>query len=130
MKYHKGDELVLKIEDSFGYDEKTYRSVKVQVIGIRTDGEWSTDDYVVYVPQYEHINGTWELTQREIRVYNIDKKFTGENVMIITGRHPIYRHIPAPQGEHCVHCNEFFQGTEAQDDGQYFCRPCRINPYR
>jgi formylmethanofuran dehydrogenase subunit E len=130
MKYSKGDELVLKVEDDFGYTDKTYRSVKVQVIGYNIDSEMVEAEYLVYVPSYLHIKESWVLSPQHARHYCTDRKFIGETVAFIDVHHPIYKHIPAAPGEHCNHCGDFFEGTARNVDDKYLCRACMLNPYR
>ena len=130
MRYKVGDELVLKVDSSFGYRDKTFRRVKVQVIGHNTDNDSDQAEYLVYVPPYEHLSGTWQLTPRHASYYEVDPKFIGDDVAFIKARHPIYKHVPAPVGERCDHCNEFFEGAVRADDGSYMCRACRLDPWR
>jgi hypothetical protein len=129
MRYRKGDELVLKVEEDFGYTDRTYRRVKVQVIGHNVDSDSDEAEYLVYVPPYEFMKGTWTLTERHASWYNVDHRFIGDEVIFIRARHPIYKHFPAPQGESCDNCKEFVEGAQRGNDG-YVCRACRFNPYR
>lgn len=130
MRYKVGDELVLKLEESFGYKDKTYRRIKVQVIGYNLDNDSDDAEYLVYVPPYEYMKGTWTLTPRHANYYEVDPKFIGDDVGFIKARHPIYKHLPAIPGERCDHCDDFFEGAERDDAGNYTCRACKLNPYR
>jgi len=130
MRYRKGDELVLKVEEDFGYNDKTFRRVKVQVIGHNIDSDNDEAEYLVYVPPYEHLKGTWTLSERHANWYGVDKRFVGDEVIFIRARHPIYKHHPAPVGEKCDKCREFAEGAIRDDDGNYVCQSCRFNPYR
>jgi len=62
--------------------------------------------------------------------YNVDKRFLGDNVAFIMAHHPIYKHIPAPQGETCKRCNEFFEWAERKEEEPFTCRACTLDPYR
>jgi formylmethanofuran dehydrogenase subunit E len=130
MRYKIGDELVLKVEDTFGHNDRIYRRVKVQVIGYNTDNDSDETEYLVYVPPYEFLKNTFKLTDRHARWYNVDAKFIDDDVAFINARHPIYQHLPAPEGERCDHCNEFFEGAVRDADGAYMCRACKFDPWR
>lgn len=130
MRYRKGDELVLKVEEDFGYGDKTYRRVKVQVIGHNTDSDGDEAEYLVYVPPYESLKESWTLTERHAAWYGADKRFLGDEVAFIRARHPIYKHLSAPQGERCDNCRNFSEGAVKDDAGCYTCRSCKLNPYR
>lgn len=130
MRYRIGDELILKVEEDFGYSQKTYRQVKVQVIGYNIDCDGDDAEYLVYVPHYETLKSTWTLTERHAHWYHVDKKFVGDNVAFIQARHPVYKHIPAPLGERCDRCQDFSEGAVRDQHGNYTCRACRLNPYR
>lgn len=129
MRYRIGDELVLKVDSSFGYRDKAYRSVKVQIIGFNVDNDSDEAEYLVYVPPYETLSDTWVLTDRHANWYGADHKFIGDDVAFIKARHPIFKHMPAPEGERCDHCREFFEGA-VKVDGSYRCRACRLDPWR
>lgn len=130
MRYHKGDELLLKIQDNFGHSDTTYRSVKVQVIGFNIDCDGPDAEYLVYVPSYSYLKNTFILTERHANWYEIDKKFIGDDVAFITARHLIFKHIPAIAGKRCQRCKEFFDGAQKNDENSYTCRACRENPWR
>lgn len=130
MRYRIGDELILKIEEDFGYSQKTHRRVKVQVIGYNIDCDGDDAEYLVYVPRYETLKHTWTLSEHHARWYHVDRKFIGDDVMFIAAHHPVYKHLPAPQGEQCDRCHEFVEGAVRDNHGDYTCRACRFNPYR
>lgn len=130
MRYKIGDELILKVEDNFGYRDTTYRRVKVQVIGQNTDNDGDEAEYLVYVPSYEHLKDTWKLSDRHARWYGVNKKFIGDSVTFIKTQHPIFQHLPAPWGENCDHCHVFSEGSQRAEDGIYMCRACRLDPWR
>lgn len=130
MRYRRGDELVLKVRDSFGYTDVTYRSVKVQVIGYNIDCDGPDAEYLVYVPSYNYLKNTFVLTQKHAQWYGVQNKFIGDNVAFITARHPVYKVIPAIEGARCDRCDEFFEGVHSSNDEAYTCRACRENPWR
>lgn len=130
MRYRIGDELILKVEEDFGYREKTCRRVKVQVIGYNIDCDSDDAEYLVYVPPYESMKNTWTLSERHANWYGVDHKFIGDDVMFIPAQHPIYKHMPAPEGEKCDRCCEFHEGAVRDDNNVYMCRACRLNPFR
>jgi hypothetical protein len=130
MRYRKGDELILKVEDDFGYADKTYRSAKVQVIGFNVDCDGPEAEYLVYVPPYVQLANSWTLTKRHANHFQVDPKFIGDSVAFVVARHPIYKHLPAIPGERCDHCKDFFEGATRDGAGAYLCRACQLNPYR
>lgn len=132
MRYSKWDEVILKVEDRFGYRDKFNSRLKVMVIGFDPDCEGDYAQYMCYVPPYERIPfgfQTFTCERIHIREFDIDPRFLGDQVCLITARTPIYKHIPAPKGEKCDHCKDFHIGA-IRTDGVYLCRPCRENPYR
>lgn len=130
MRYSKGDELVLKVEASFGYSDKTYRPVKVQVIGFNVDCDGPDAEYLVYVPSYESLGSSFRLTHQHAIWWDVDPKFIGDDVAFVTAKHPIYKHVAAIPGERCDRCNDFFEGATRDDDDKYRCRACTVNPWR
>lgn len=130
MRYRKGDELVLKVDASFGYSDKTYRPVKVLIIGHNVDSENDEAEYLVYVPPYEHLSGTWTLLDKHASWYGADRKYIGDSVTFIRARHPIYKHLPGKVGSNCDRCKEFIEGAERDQSGAFKCSACRFNPYR
>lgn len=132
MRYRKGDELILAIEDTFGYDnkDKVYRKVKVQVIGYNIDCEGPDAEYLVYVPPYESLNDTWKLSRAHANWYNVDHKFIDDDVGFIAARHPIFRHIPGAEGEACDRCRTFIESAVREEGAKFLCRSCSLNPYR
>lgn len=130
MRYRIGDELILKVEDDFGYSSKTFRSVKVQVIGYNIDGDGDDAEYMVYVPSYERMTNTFELGAHHAKWYGVDPKFIGDDVAFIPARHAIYKHLPAPVGEKCDRCGEFNEGSVRDVNDAYTCRACKENPFR
>ncbi len=130
MRYRRGDELVLKIEEDFGYCDKTHRRVKVQVIGYNIDCDGPDAEYLVYVPAYESMAETWTLTERHADWYGANHKFIGDTVAFINADHPISQHFPSVEGENCDRCNEFVAGGTRKEDASYTCRACTLNPWR
>lgn len=130
MRYCRGDELVLKVEDSFGYNDKVIRHVRVQIIAFNVDNDGDEAEYLVYVPQYSNITGMFTLQQKHVSWYNVDKKFLGDQVAFIHARYPISKHTPAAAGTRCYHCDDFFPGATKNDEGKFFCSSCKLNPYR
>ncbi len=129
MRYRKGDEVILKIEDTFGYSDRTYRSLKVQIIGYNVDSSEYEPEYIVYVPPYEYLSHSFILDHRHVKHFNIDPKFMGDSVAFIAARHPIYNHYPCVPGERCDKCKEFVEGVE-RVGSKFTCQSCKLNPYR
>lgn len=132
MRYSKWDEVILKVEDKFGYRDKITTKLKVMVIGYDTDVDSSDAQYLCYVPPYERIPygfPTFTIDRYHIRALDVDPKFLGDTGCFITARMPIFKHLPAPKGEKCDHCLTFFEGA-IREDGTYLCRACKDNPYR
>lgn len=129
MNYKVGDELVLKIEEDFGYKDKTIRNVKVLVIGFDLDCDGPDAEYMCYVPQYERIKDSFILGKNHQRVYNFHQKYIGDEGVIITINTSISKHIVSPTGENCYNCNNFIEGAEKIND-VYACKACKDNPWR
>ena len=128
MRYRIGDELILKVADD--HHGATYRSEKVRIIGFNAECEDQSAEYLVYVPPYSHIKDSFTLSAADARWYNVDTRFIGDDVAFIRARHPLYKHIPAPQGETCGRCGEFFEWAERTEEGPFMCRACKFDPYR
>lgn len=129
MRYKRGDELILKVNDNFGYSDVTTRAVKVQVIGFNIDYEGPDAEYLVYVPSYSYYKDTFVLSRQHAVWYGVEEKFIGDDVAFISARHPIFKLIPAIDGERCDRCDDFYEGATRTDDA-YTCRSCRENPWR
>jgi len=129
MRYDRGDEVILKVEDSFGHTDTTYREVKVMVIGYSTDTEGSDLEYLCYVPPYSVISSSFTLREWHAKRFGIDQKFIGDQGCYITNRTPIAKKLPATPGEKCRRCREF-TAYALPVNGGYFCRACKENPYR
>lgn len=133
MRYSKWDEVVLKVEDRFGYRDKFYSHLKVMIIGFDTDCEGSSAQYLCYVPPYERVPfgfPTFTIDRHHAKHFGLDPKFVGDVGCFITSRMPVYKHIVAAKGEKCDHCKTWFDGAIREEDGTYLCRSCRENPYR
>lgn len=130
MKYGLWDEILLKVEDDFGYLDKTYRSVKVMVIGYDISTNGADADYLCYVPQYEHIQDSFKINDRDIKQYNLEKKFLGDQAIFITRDTQIYKHIRAVQGEKCDRCSVFVELAMRDENYEYKCKACKLNPWR
>lgn len=130
MKYGIGDELVLKIDSSFGYSDKTYRYVPATVIGYDNDVDSPLAYYLCYLYPDDYVQNCFTITDRHIKVLHLDKKFLGDNGIFITAKTPVSKHTPATPGERCQRCKEFIRMACANVNGVYFCRACRENPYR
>jgi hypothetical protein len=131
MKYAVGDEVILDVEDDFGYSDKVHRSVKVQVIATYIDEteDDSSNEFICYVPPYSSVPGSFTINHTHVKWYGIDKKFLNDDGCIITETTPVLRHHPAPLGDHCDNCNDFVQGAE-RTNNDFVCRSCVQNPYR
>ncbi len=122
------DEVVLRVEDAFGYVDKVPTRLKVMIIGIDEVNEV----YLCYVPPYERIPhgfGTFTIDARRARYYGTDDKFIGDTGCFISDNWPTYKHIVAPIGEKCDICKTFFEGTTKPPGGAYRCRSCRENAW-
>ena len=133
MRYAKWDEVELKIEDSLGYDCKTYAKLKVMILGFDCETSDIYAQYMCYVPAYERIpHGfpTFIIDKHHAAYFDLEDKFIGDTGCFITALNPIYKHTPAPLGERCSHCDDWSDGAEKDQNGTYTCRACRDNPYR
>jgi hypothetical protein len=132
MRYSKWDEVILKVEDRFGYRDKVYSRLKVMVLGFDADNDSDSAQYLCYVPAYERVPygfPTFTITKQHLRYFGVEDKFLGDTGCFITARMAIFKHLPAPKGEKCDKCGDFGIGA-VRSDGVYLCRPCRENPYR
>ena len=132
MRYSKWDEVVLKVEDSFGYREKIFNQLKVMILGVDNNSSCDHPQYLCYVPVYEVIPmgfSTFTIDRHHAKHFNIEAKFIGDTGCFITNKNPIYKHLPAAKGEKCDHCGDWADGAE-RNYGVYLCRSCRENPYR
>lgn len=129
MRYHQGDEVVLKVEDDFGYTDKTYRCAKVTVLSFDADVDADDAQYICYVPSYESVPKSFTIRRMHVDWYELDGKYLGENACFITSKTPIYRHLPATPGACCERCKEFFEGASSFDS-KFRCTSCTTNPWR
>lgn len=129
-RYQVGDEVVLKIRDTFGYSDVTYRGAKVQVIGCDMSDSSDFTQYLCYVPPYENVPKTFKINRTHVRHLGVHPKFFDEQGCFITVLTDIYQHIPTKPGVNCDRCDEFCEGAERIGEQPYYCRACRENPYR
>lgn len=132
MKYSVWDEVILKVEDKFGYSDKYYSKLKVIILGVDYDTSDSYAQYLCYIPPYENLPyqfKTFIIDRYHVKTYNCDSKFIGERGCLISAWTPTYQHIPAPKGEYCDRCRTWFEGVE-NIDNKFRCKSCRDNPYR
>ena len=129
MKYRVGDELILKVIQDFGYSDKTYRHVKVQIIS-DIDPSAFVPEYLVYVPSYESLEDSFVMQQHHVTRYGVDRKFIGDQIAFISANHPIYMHMPTAMGEKCERCREFFSGACASEGAKFKCQACTRDPWR
>ncbi len=133
MKYNVWDELILNVEDLFGYKEKVNSHLKVMIIGLNQEDDLMRVQYLCYIAPYMTIPygfHTFKIAEHHQRYYGFDKKFLGDTGCFITAVNSVYKHMPAPEGRHCDHCNEFFEGAYLEEDTFFLCRACKLNPYR
>lgn len=133
MKYFVGDEVVLKVDDVFGYKDVIMSRLKVMILGYDLDTMGFQTQYLCYIPPYERVPvgfKTFKIDQRQQRHFKFDPKFIGDDGCFITSSDSIHKHIPAPKGERCDRCRDFHEGATRAEDGTYRCRGCRENPYR
>lgn len=134
MRYSLWDEVVLKVDDTFGYGDRIFSRLKVMIIGFDVDCDDEHAQYLCYIPSYERIPcgfDTFTIDKYHVRHFDLDPKFTGDAGCFITAWTPTFAHHPAPKGENCSKCGDFCVGVSADDSDQpYRCRSCRENPYR
>lgn len=137
MYYSTWDEVVIKVDDSFGYKHKIYTGVKVTVIGADVSDtmneESDTVQYLCYVPHWLRLPvdfKTFTINRHHMTFYGFDPRFIGDQGCFITNKTPIMQHIPAPKGEKCEKCKTFFAGAQTDSSGVYRCRACKENPWR
>lgn len=133
MRYSKWDEVVLKIDDNFGYRDTIFVRLKVMIIGCDVNNNSDSAQYLCYVPPYEHVPckfPTFTINRHHAKYFEFEQKFIGDTGCFITTKMKIFKHIPAVSGEKCDHCKDWFDGAVRDDDGIYTCRACRENPWR
>ena len=133
MKYSRWDEVILKVDDLFGYTDRIVSHLKVMVIGSDVDCYGDHAQYLCYIPPYERVPGgfqTFKINRFHLRHFDIEPKYLGDDGCFITADDPIHKHIPAARGERCDHCDDFIAGGERNEQGSFHCRACRENPYR
>ena len=130
MMYRLGDEVILRIEEDFGYTPKSVKHVKVQVIGFISNSFSNDPEYLCYVPPYLSVPSSFIINKRHIKYYDVDPKFLDDTGCFITTATPVYKHLPALLAEKCDNCDEPVQGAVRDTFGVYVCRACRENPYR
>lgn len=130
VQYNIWDEIILSVEEQFGYGETFFRPVKVTIVGHSDDPDNPMTEYLCYVPQYEIIKESFKIADRHLRWWGADKRFLGEQGLFIAASARITKHIPAIPGERCTHCLEFIPHASKDSDQAYRCRACHENPYR
>jgi len=128
MTYNIGDELVVIVNDDFGYNQKIERTLKVQVIGIDDDSTSMT--FLCYVPSYLSHPMSVKITDMISRRFSVQKKFLGEQGVTISAYEKIARHVPCIKSEQCDHCHDFVSGGERIPEVRFLCRACKENPWR
>ena len=133
MRYAKWDEVILIVDDKFGYKDKVTSHLKVMILGFDTDYDSDYAQYLCYVPAYEKIPygfPTFTIDKHHIKHFNVEPRFLGDAGCFITTRFEIYKHIVAPKGDNCDHCKTWFNDAVRNDKGAYMCRACAADPYR
>lgn len=129
MASNVGDELVLNIEDNFGYRDKTVRQIKVQIINVSYDEYDSSPMYLCYVPSYLTHPGSFKISELTCKKFKLAKKWLGEQAVMVQHVASIARRIEAPRGEQCSRCKDFVVGATKSED-EFRCRACKENPWR
>ena len=124
MEYKTGDELVILVEDTFGYRDKLPRRLKIQVIG--TCGDY----HLCYVPPYDSHRDSEKISERTLNRFNAEKKFLGDEGLIFHRASDVIKHIPSPVGTKCDRCKEFINSGIRTEGVDFHCRACRENPWR
>lgn len=122
--FKMGDELVVNID--IGTTDQPYvQTLKVQIIGFGngTNG----DEFLCYVPCYEHTSKSFKLTRLHQKHYDFDDKFLNEMGTFVK-THQVMKHVPAPDGAMCYRCGDFVMWAEQIEN--FLCRDCKENPYR
>lgn len=133
VSYVKWDEVIIRVDTTFGYTTKIQTPLKVIVLGRDGGQTESTSQYLCYVPPYETIPPdfpTFTINSSHARYFKLEQKFIGETGCFISIWTPVIKLIPAPDGERCSRCGEWFDGVEAPDFEYFTCWSCRTNPYR
>ena len=130
MPYGIGDEVVLNVEEDFGYSDKTHRRCSVTILAYDADDSGSAVQYLCYIPQYDRMPKMFSIGRQHVSWYGLDTKYLGEQGCFISDSTPIFRHHPTALGENCDRCDEFIESAERVVDEKFFCRACRENPYR
>lgn len=127
MLYSPFDEVVLKVKEDFGYEDKVDVRLKVMVLGSDYVDEYM--QYLCYIAPGETVPykfSTLTISEKHVKPYAIERKFVGETGCIITSQNSTYEHIKASTGAKCSHCGIFVEGAKSK----FNCRACTENPYR
>ena len=130
MEFKRGDEVIIKIKEDFGYTDIKYKYVKLMIVGSSFNMNYDVIEYMCYIPRYEHVKESFKLDDRKASKFGVQKKFVNEQAYVITETTPVEKYIPAIQCAICDHCNEPITYAQADELGRYTCRACRENPYR
>lgn len=108
------------------YDDK----ISFKIIGVKQN-TWESDEFVLYVPEYElgRIKTSLHVSHHTCKQFDIDPRFIGEHMTFIRETHIASIEWRA-DGEWCVRCAEYFAWAEAQDENGFTCLSCRQNPWR
>lgn len=132
MRYSVWDEVVLRVEEQFGYGDQIFKQLKVMIIGVDHSTANDHTQYLCYVPPYESVPfgfPTFKIDHKHARHFLLEAKFIGDIGCFITANNPIFKHIPAPNGELCDRCRTWVDDARRENNA-FMCRACRENPYR
>lgn len=100
-----------------------------EIIGI----EEKTSKYLILIPVYYNIKGSWTAKEEHIEKFNASPNYLDCKTLALS-EDRIYRaqiKSTGSDGMFCCHCHEFFSMAEPnQDDGTLKCYSCRVNPWR
>lgn len=128
----------------FGIGDKVFCKIRGNTIISADAGNFDTQlsfeiigkdnrmKYLVLVPLYLNIKGSWNIKEEHIDKFQANPNFLDcKGITLSDDRISRAQTKSLTDGMFCAKCNEFFQMAEPnQSDGTLVCYQCRINPWR
>jgi hypothetical protein len=125
MKLKPGDRVSCKVKSCQvinAYADDWDDKFTFEVVSIDNRG------YYIYIPHYIYIKGCLKVNEYNLKTYEINKRFIGENILYILENSIIQIEIKS-DGLVCTRCKEFSALAECKDSA-FICWACRTYPYR
>ncbi len=130
MRYDIGDKVYTKIAGAtiISKTSNQYDAIlSFNIIGIGLKDEFC----VIYIPEYYRIKDRFQLQEKQLDEYLIDKEYLFKNAIAIWDSHIVSIQRAGVDGMFCEHCKLFIPWAQSnQPDGTLLCYSCRANPWR